>query len=287
VTASAAHSRAEPPEPARHDHCGPGERPPDASGVRVDGVTMRWGLHQLTAARAREFGIDLLRWPLDEPAAGWQQRAACAGVDSEVADQLTECLSQSAATELVRHLCSACAVRTACFEMGRTTGGHGVWGGVVLHAGRVAPWRTATEKLAAKLARTAELATEDATVEIIGITEDMTQIEELERPKAAERMEAGVTLGPAGPRVAKAMRGERGPRSDDVAAGAVGMSRVTTGGTEIPALVGKETASVTSRSPRELHLRELPAETPRRRGQRSQPRRLSRARRRGRHAPVA
>ncbi len=38
------------------------------------------------------------------------------------------------------------------------------------------------------------------------------KIEELEQPKATERMEAGVTLGSADPRVPKAMPGERGPR---------------------------------------------------------------------------
>jgi hypothetical protein len=44
------------------------------------------------------------------------------------------------------------------------------------------------------------------------------KIEELEQPKGTERMEAGVTLGSADPRVPKAMPGERGPKSADVSA---------------------------------------------------------------------
>lgn len=122
--------------------------PPEAvDGVLVDGVTARWGLHQLTESRARSLGVDLLRWPLAEPAAGWQQDAVCRGVDSSVADQLSEVLSQFAGTKLVSRWCSVCPVIRQCFETGRTTGGHGVWGGLALRDGRIAPWQTATERV--------------------------------------------------------------------------------------------------------------------------------------------
>ncbi len=220
----------------------------------VGGITKRWRPHERTARRANDLGLDLRRWPTEEPAAGWQQDASCRGVDNEVADALSDCVSQTAATELVGRFCSSCPVRVECFEAGRATRGWGVWGGIAIREGRIATWRTAAER--SRRAASAETAETAETVPtVVAKTQDDAlgpQIEELERPKAAERMEAGVTLGSAEPRVPKAMSGEQGPRSADLAAGAVGMSRVTT--------------------------------THRRRGQRAQPRRRTRARRRGRRA---
>jgi len=187
---------------------GAGTLPDAAAGELVSGVTKRWGPHALTEARAREFGLDLLRVPTTEPAAGWVQRAACRGAPSPVADQLTEALSQLAASELVGRLCSACPVRTECFEMGRTTGGHGVWGGIVLREGQLAPWRTATER--------------------------------------SRKMPAETTV--------------------------------------LDGKMPAETTVLDGKMPAETTVAEPPN---RRRGQRPQPRRLTRARRRGRHAPVA
>jgi len=148
----------------------------------VGGGTRGWGLHQLTEARARDLGLDLVRWPVDEPPAGWEQDAACAGVDSEVADELSECLSQLAATKSVSRWCSVCPVIRQCFETGRTTGGHGVWGSIVLRDGRVAPWQTATERVR----RAKETAPTDGTV-MAEMTEPTEITEQLAAASAAPR----------------------------------------------------------------------------------------------------
>jgi len=157
------------------------------TGELVGGVTKRWGPHALTEARARELGLDLVRWPLDEPAEGWEQDAACRGVDSEVADQLTDVLSQFAATEVIGRWCAACPVRTECFETGRTTGGHGVWGGIVLREGRAAPWRTAAERSRrAKLIEETENTVPIEETENTLPTEDAVPIEETENTLPTE-----------------------------------------------------------------------------------------------------
>jgi len=176
------------------------------AGAPVGGATRGWRPHRDTEARARELGIDLLRWPLQPPALGWEQAAACRDVSSSVADQLSECLSQAAATELVGSFCSVCPVRTQCFETGRTTGGFGIWGGISLREGRVATWRTVAERSRRSTAEITEPIDDTSPAEITAATED----------------------------------------------------------------------TATTYTPPE-----------RRRGQRPQPRRLSRARRRGRHAPAA
>lgn len=221
---------------------------PADAGELVSGVTARWGPHHLTEARAREFGLDLLRWPLDEPAAGWEQDAACRGVDSEVADQLSEVLSQLAATELVSRWCAACPVRTECLATGRTTGGHGVWGSIVLREGHVAPWRTATER-----SRRAKLTEPTETTVPIEETENTVPIEDT--VPIEETVPAEITELIDG---------------------------------KMPAEITVPTETTVSAEITELIDGKMPAEiTMRRRGQRPQPHRLTRARRRGRHAPVA
>lgn len=167
---SAVDDREPAPTPRRPPQEDAGE-PPDVAGQLVDGVTAKWGPHAMTLDRARDLGLDLVRWPLDEPAPGWEREAACRGCDSEVADQLTEALSQFAATPLVSRLCSSCPVRTECFAMGRSTAGHGVHGGVVLQGGRVAPWRTAVER--AGRARLTE-ANEEISTEITSPNEEIS-----------------------------------------------------------------------------------------------------------------
>lgn len=121
---------------------------------------MRWGPNQLTERRARELGVDLRHWPSEPPSPGWEDEAACRGVPSAVADTLTGQLSQAAATELVGRWCARCPVIQQCYATGRATHGFGVWGGIVLREGRVATWRTATE-------RARRPATEDISTEII------------------------------------------------------------------------------------------------------------------------
>lgn len=152
MTAAAAVSRAGPPEPAHHDRhvaSGPGERlpePPGPPGELVDGVTARWRPHQFTEARAQALGVDLRRWPIVAPAPGWQEDASCRGTSVEVADAMSDCLSQRQASELVGRLCASCPVRQECFDFGRATRGWGFHGGIVLREGRVAIWRTAAER---------------------------------------------------------------------------------------------------------------------------------------------
>jgi len=118
---------------------------PDAGDLE-DGVTKRWRPHQHTQRRANDLGVDLRRWPLEEPQPGWQDDAVCRRAPSEVANAMGDLLSQAQATELVTRWCQECPVRQACFETGRALKGHGLWGGVVLREGRVATWRTAAER---------------------------------------------------------------------------------------------------------------------------------------------
>ncbi len=109
------------------------------------GETWKWQPNVRTSQRAAALGVDLRAWPIDEPEPGWQDRAACKAVDSVIADAMTECLSQVAASGLVSQYCARCPVVGECFATGRATKGHGLWG-IVLRDGRIATWRTATER---------------------------------------------------------------------------------------------------------------------------------------------
>ncbi len=181
-------------------------------------MTKRWRPHQHTQRRANDLGVDLRRWPLEQPHPGWHDAAACRRAPSEVANAMGDLLSQAQATELVEHWCQKCPVRQACFETGRALKGHGLWGAIVLREGKVATWRTAAERSRTSPSEIPQVADDDTAP-----AENTVQI-------------------------------------SDAVAGTIELEAENAVQIEPPK---------------------------RRRGQRSQPRRLTRARRRGRHAPVA
>ena len=69
----------------------------------------------------------------------WQDHAACRAVGIEGADLMTEATFQRAASYVAARFCRRCPVAYACLTFGRATHGYGLWGGLVLRGGQVAP----------------------------------------------------------------------------------------------------------------------------------------------------
>lgn len=69
----------------------------------------------------------------------WQRRAACRDATTADSEALTEADSQTAARPLADYYCAVCPVVLACLTAGRATRATGVWGGVALGDGKLAP----------------------------------------------------------------------------------------------------------------------------------------------------
>lgn len=65
--------------------------------------------------------------------------AACAGAPVAGVVAMTDAGVQADAVEVVERYCERCPVRIACAEVGRSGHEYGVWGGLVLRRGWLAP----------------------------------------------------------------------------------------------------------------------------------------------------
>lgn len=71
----------------------------------------------------------------------WTDEAACRAAGPKAAQAMREAELQVDTEHLAAAWCSTCPVRERCLEVGRETHAWGLWGGVVLRQGRLAPAR--------------------------------------------------------------------------------------------------------------------------------------------------
>lgn len=89
------------------------------------------------------------RWKADVPwpvarevgSLSWQDDAACQHVEDAASDRLTSATMSGDVDGLIDAYCRRCPVARECLQAGQEWRADGVWGGVVLNDGKVAPVR--------------------------------------------------------------------------------------------------------------------------------------------------